>query len=258
MRKTAVLFFILLFASNFAQAQTRIQAKDLFRQIDDGQTVNVKNAVIVGDLDLTKLKDMTRNKPYRRSERSNNTYYYHVRSSVAFINCTFDGDVIAYFSEPWPKNKTHITLFHDDVSFQGCTFKGKSAFKYSDFLGNAEFKNTTYHKEALFKYSEFSTDVSFAGSVFRSSANFKYTQFPEEAAFTGSKFRREGNFKYTKFRGGADFKQAVFSRLANFKYTKFSDFANFDDTSFDGNVDFKYTKYNGKSFTRHLLKNKKR
>jgi len=256
MKKSTAIILAFMFLSISALAQSRVDAKDILKSIDEGKAVSYRGAEIVGDLDLTSIQDKVADKNNERSRNSTKVFWYHVRSPLSFVDCTFKGDVIAYYHDEW-KNETRNAVFHDDVSFQGCEFQGQSAFKYSKFYEGADFSKTTYRKEALFKYTKFSTDVSFAGSTFVSDANFKYTEFPRKADFGNAKFQDEANFKYTDFPHGVSFKNSTFQGDANFKYAKFYEPFDFDGTEFEDSVDFKYTKLEGKSFTRYLLKNRK-
>jgi hypothetical protein len=256
MKKTTAIILAGLFLSISALAQSRIDAKDILKSIDDGKAVEYRDVRVVGDLDLTKLKDMIPDKDNKRSRNSTKTFWYHVRSPLNFVDCIFEDDVIAYFHDDH-KNETHNAIFHADAVFTGCEFRGKSAFKYSTFHGEAAFSKAKFSKEALFKYTKFKTEVSFAGSTFGNDANFKYTEFPKSADFSGSDFQDLANFKYTEFPRGVSFRNVVFQGDANFKYTKFSEPFDFEGTEFEDDVDFKYTKLEGKSFTLYLLKNKK-
>ena len=244
----------------FSLAQTRVQAEDILDQINAGQDVIYKNAVIIGDLDFRTLDDVTADKPLRKSRvgrLSTQSFSCHVRSSLSFIDCTFTGDVLAYLHID-RKNETYNAVFYEDVSFEGSEFEEASAFKYAKFLRKANFKNTTYEEEALFKYAKFSTEVSFQDSKFKNDANFKYTKFPESVDFAQSVFRDYANFKYAKFPEGVSFEDAEFRGNADFKYTKFSEPLNLDGVEFEGDANFKYTKIDGRSFTSYLIKNKRR
>jgi len=256
MKKSAAVILVFMLLSVSALAQTRVNAQDILKSIDEGKAVNYRNVVIVGDLDLTSIQDKEPDKNNERSRRSTKVFWYHVRSSLSFVDCTFQDDVIAYFHDD-RKNETHNAVFHEDVRFQGCEFKGKSAFKYSKFHKGADFTNTTYREEALFKYTEFSTEVSFADSFFSNDANFKYTTFPKEVNFSNVEFNDAANFKYTEFPQGVSFKNAVFKGDSDFKYAEFFEPFDFEGTEFEDSADFKYTKLEGKSFTLYLLKNRK-
>ncbi len=256
MKKSAAIMFSFLLFSAAAFAQPQVNAKDILKSIDEGKAVEYTGVEIVGDLDLTSIQDRVPDKDNKRSRRSTHTFWYHVRSPLKFIDCTFQDDVIAYYHDD-RKNETHNVVFHAEAGFTGCEFQGKSAFKYSTFHEKVDFSKTSYRKEALFKYTKFKTEISFAGSTFAKDANFKYTEFPKNADFAGAEFQDLANFKYTEFPHGVSFKNAVFQSDANFKYTKFSEPFDFEGTEFEDSADFKYTKLEGKSFTLYLLKNKK-
>jgi hypothetical protein len=256
MRKLFAMILVFMLFSVSAFTQSRANANDILKSIDEGKAVSYSGVEIVGVLDLTKIQDKVPDKGNKSSKNSTKVFWYHVRSPLSFVNCAFKDDVIAYYHDD-KKNETHNAVFHADVSFQGCEFQGESAFKYSKFHEGADFTKTTYHKEALFKYSKFSTEVSFASSVFSNDANFKYTAFPEKVDFGNTKFEDQANFKYTKFPKGVSFNNAVFQDSANFKYTKFYEPFDFDGTEFGDDVDFKYTKLEEKPFVKYLLKNKK-
>lgn len=256
MRKLSAVILVLMLFSVSAIAQSRVDAKDILKSIDEGKAVSYRGVEIVGALDLTTIQDKVPDKNNKRSRNSTKVYWYHVRSALNFVDCSFKDDVIAYFHDD-KKNETHNAVFHAAVSFQGCEFQGMSEFKYSKFHKGADFSKTTYTDEALFKYAEFSTEVSFANSVFSNDANFKYTTFPENVDFGNVKFQNHANFKYTKFPHGVSFKNAIFQDSSDFKYTKFYEPFDFDGTEFGDDVDFKYTKLEGKPFIKFLLKNKK-
>jgi uncharacterized protein YjbI with pentapeptide repeats len=256
MKKLTAVILAFMFLTVSALAQSRVDAKDILKDIDAGKAISYKGSEIVGNLDLTTLQDKEPDKKNKPGRNSTKTFWYHVRTPLNFVDCTFKGDVIAYFHDD-KKNETHNAVFHADVSFQGCAFQGKSAFKYSKFHEEANFAKTTYRKEALFKYTKFSTQVSFADSTFGHDANFKYTKFPEKVDFSNTKFQDDANFKYTEFPNGVSFRNALFQGDSIFKYTKFYEPFDFEGTEFEDSVDFKYTKLEGKSFTKYLLKNKK-
>lgn len=260
-------------------ATTQVPASRIIAQVNEGQAVSYSDFEIVGDLDLTSIKET---KPDERQEGiqgiftgSDLTYWSHVRVPLEFSRCVFRGDVLAYVHDD-DADKTTNVIFHKGVSFQGCEFQGKSHFKYAKFKGAADFKNTAYRSEALFKYAKFSMDSDFTASrfqddanfkyvkfpaaaifadaVFRGEANFKYAEFPMAADFEKAGFQGEANFKYAKFRAAAVFADAAFGRQANFKYAEFAQRPDFSGAGFSGSSDFKYAKVQGESFTVDLPK----
>ncbi|MCC9136864.1 pentapeptide repeat-containing protein [Pontibacter silvestris] len=250
MRKVQVLFVLLLLPL-LSWAKTSVNASEIINKINRGQAVSYSNAEIVGDLDLTKLKNMK-----QKSSKGSKEYISTVTSMVTFMNCTFKGDVLAYYNpdnagnvSSWfssSSNETYNTNFEEDVRFENCVFEKKSAFKYSKFNGNVSFAGSRFSEEALFKYSDFSESVNFSNVMFSDDANFKYVDFPVMADFGGATFEDEANFKYAKFKEGVSFRRTAFEGLANFKYTKISDAFEIRGASFKGGDDFKYTQVNNK------------
>ena len=227
------ILFLLFAISTSTIAQSRIPAGEILKQINAGKDVSYSGVEIEGDLDLTDL-DNRRNKLSTSSWFSGNDLYEStVEGSVTFVNCTFLGNVIAYYHREG-KDATYVAHFDDDVAFKNCTFKRASEFKYSEFSGRANFSGSTFNREANFKYAEFSEGPAFANARFNDDANFKYAEFPR----------------------GTSFQRATFSQLANFKYSKFRTPLNIEGVAFKGSEDFKYTKVDGGSFTKYLLENK--
>lgn len=222
---------LLLAATTLAHAQTRVKASEIIRQINAGEAVEYANAEIEGDLDLTDLHNT-------RPEKGSGLFYFgstqtfesSVRVPLKFTNCTFLGEVLAYYHLE-RRNETYVAHFERDVAFTNCTFRKGSEFKYSEFNGKATFAGSTFHREANFKYAEFSNGPSFSLARFEDGANFKYADFPRETSF----------------------EKAVFHGRTDFKYTKFRSPLNMDGVAFRGSEDFKYTKIDGRSFTAYLL-----
>lgn len=228
-----IITIFLSLAAAVAVAQTKIKASEIIRQINEGRAVEYSNVEIEGDLDLTDLENRTperSNLGFIDRFNDNPTIESEVEVPLKFTNCTFLGDVLAYYHIEGDK-QTFVAHFEEDVVFSNCTFKKASEFKYSEFGGAASFVGSTFNEVANFKYAEFSSGPSFKNARFNSGADFKYTDFPRETSF----------------------EEATFYGLANFKYSKFKAPLNMDGVDFRGSEDFKYTKIDGRSFTSYLL-----
>jgi hypothetical protein len=259
--KRSFLFLLLLAVPFLTWAQTRVNASEIVEKINRGEAVSYKNVEIVGDLDMTQLKNM---QPEKKSDSKYSTQEYisTVTAPVTFINCTFKGDVLAYLNPDGQdvklfnrKNEVYNTNFEKAVRFENCVFEGASAFKYSKFKEDVSFAGSRFQHEALFKYSKFSRSADFNNARFSDEANFKYVTFPQSASFESASFRREANFKYAKFSKDANFARANFRGLANFKYTKVANNMNLQRAVFDGGDDFKYTQVNNRKTSRADLMN---
>jgi uncharacterized protein YjbI with pentapeptide repeats len=238
-------------------AQVKVNASEIIAKMNRGEAVSYKNAAITGDLDMTKLQNM---KLKNGKSGDSKEYVSTVTAPVTFVNCTFKGNVLAYFNPDNGasgimdgSNEVYNTNFERDVLFENCRFEQESAFKYSEFKGSASFVGSHFSEEALFKYTTFSKDVNFSNVRIEDEANFKYVAFPKRISFVGATFEEEANFKYAKFREGVNFQKAVFDGTANFKYANISDSFNIKGASFRGGDDFKYTKLNNKSISLSAL-----
>jgi hypothetical protein len=230
--KTSTFIFLCLLVAVTAVAQPKIKASEIIGKINAGQAVEYSNVEIEGDLDLTNLESRTleHSSVSTPFNHGNEEYQSTVEVSLKFINCTFLGDVLAYYSIE-NNNETYVAHFRKDVTFTNCKFMNASEFKYSEFRGAAVFTGSTFNEEANFKYAEFSNGPSFSNVKFDEGADFKYTEFPRETSF----------------------EKASFSGLANFKYTKFRSPLNMNGAAFNGSEDFKYTEIDGRNFTSYLL-----
>jgi hypothetical protein len=258
MRKVQLLLALCMLPL-FSWAQNKVSASEVLKKINNGEAVYYKDAVIIGDLDLTKLETMKLKESSKNDKNSTKEYISIVKAPLTFINCTFRGDVLAYYNPHEigismnNNSEVYNTNFEKEVRFEGCIFDKASAFKYSTFKNEASFINSSFSKEALFKYSKFEESVNFSSATFKEEANFKYVKFPVKVSFSGGTFEKEANFKYAQFKEGVSFYKAQFNGLANFKYAEIHNSFNAKGASFKGSEDFKYTKLNNKSVSLNSL-----
>lgn len=228
-------FLFVVFLTSSAIAQQTIKASDILNDIKKGETISYENATITGILDMTYMDDKLPDLPKKHKwykNGGNNTVKETIESKILFVNCVFEGDVLAYIHDE-DSQYTFTANFENDVRFKNCQFKRNAMFKYSDFEGNADFSGSKFEEDTTFKYTEFDNRVSFANTVFEESATFKYTKFKEGVSFKNARFEEDLNFKYTKVRG--DF--------------------NIDGMKVAHEVNSKYTDINGKGFSKYLLEN---
>ncbi|GHN03001.1 hypothetical protein WSM22_44900 [Cytophagales bacterium WSM2-2] len=212
-----------------ATAQTKVNASDIIKQINEGRDVSYSNAVIEGNLDLTNLTNRVEKRhsgSHTNAMRHDNQFFVStVTVALTFTNCTFSGDVIAFYSTCCG-DQTYAANFEKDVIFKNCTFNQASEFKYSEFAQAASFSGSMFNDVANFKYAEFANGPAFDNVNFDSGADFKYTEFPKETSF----------------------EKATFNDMADFKYSKFTSPLNMTGTTFQGHGEFKYTRLDGGSF----------
>ncbi|QHL88906.1 hypothetical protein GU926_16310 [Nibribacter ruber] len=240
-------------------AQTTVPASEVIARINRGERVTYKNVTITGALDLTQLQNKTlvsTNNKGKDAVSPQREYLSKVTAPLTFENCTFQGDVLAYYNpdnledeKPQPmkrdqKNEIFNTDFEAAVTFANCVFEGKTAFKYSTFKDAVSFAGSTFKKEALFKYMKVQETVDFSKAKFLGDATFKYVKFPEAARFSGALFEETADFKYAEFKDGADFQKARFTGLADFKYSQLKGDVTFAGATRTGDLDVKYATVN--------------
>lgn len=254
---TSLLLFLFVSATVFAQS--RIDGREIIAKINRGEAVSYRNATISGNLDFTQLDNRkveeSKSGSWWNGGDTHRSYRSIVTVPVRFENCTFTGDVLAYYSLE-DENETYNASFKEAASFENCAFERKSAFKYSHFEEGAVFSGCKFEDEALFKYAKFSEGPAFVNARFEGEANFKYVKFPEGTDFSRAVFSQDADFKYAAFPDGANFERTTFEQLANFKYTSFSEPLQLSGIQFRGSEDFKYTNVGGKDFSSYLLENK--
>ncbi|WP_192823539.1 pentapeptide repeat-containing protein [Rufibacter sp. LB8] len=270
MNRFLTCFFLLALLPFLAQAQTTVTAAEILAKINKGEAVSYQNATITGNLDLTKLQNMAL-KPDKPGTNTYNSkeFISTVTAPISFKNCTFTGNVLAYFNPDNLRDKSltetgkslnevYNTVFNKEVRFEKCVFTAEAAFKYAEFKDQVSFAGSSFKKEALFKYTKFSQSTDFSNTAFEGMAIFKYTKFPQEALFQNAVFRQEASFKYAHFPQGADFSTAQFSGLADFKYANFAGKTDWQGTAFHAGRDIKYTKMKDSPFKDAARKEKVR
>ena len=228
-------FALIVLTSLTISAQRTVKASDILKDIKAGKSVSYENATITGKLDMTFMYEKLPDMPKRFKwfwDGGSNAVKETIEGRVSFVNCVFEGDVLAYIHHEESKY-TFTASFENDVRFENCEFKQNAMFKYSSFEGDTDFSGSTFNEESTFKYAKFDTFVSFANTVFEEYATFKYTKFKEGVSFNNARFEDDLNLKYTKVRG--DF------RVSGLEVAE--------------DINSKYTDINGEGLSKYLLKN---
>jgi uncharacterized protein YjbI with pentapeptide repeats len=238
-------------------AQKSITAASVIQSINNGQPVSLNGAEITGDLDLTRLNNMK----LEQQNSSDKSYRSTVTVALGFVNCTFTGKVLGFFSpdeyKPYVKSHTVYNAdFDEDVSFANCIFEKEATFKYSTFNKKISFTKSRFDDDAVFKYTTFKEGPDFSHAAFKTDADFKYVDFPGNFDFGNAVFESGADFKYTQFKNGGSFMNTMFKSGTDFKYAAFSRSVNMQGANFSGENDFKYTTLDGQKTTPDELVNK--
>jgi len=230
-----ILPYIVSIMFHSAFGQEAISVKKILQEIKTGKDITYENQIIVGKLDFTFLDD--RDLPDSWWDRYWNGKFEKrgvikemINSSISFINCTFEDDVLAYIRLD-KMNYTLIANFNHSIRFENCTFK----------------------KAALFKHSEFNSAVTFAGSQFLGNTNFKYSEFAMPADMSKTIFHQDATFKYAKFDKGISWKASTFKGDLDIKYLNVKGKMISTEMIVDGDVDATYAEIEGQTFISYIL-----
>lgn len=178
-----VSILIMLITPVLSFAQSTIRADEVIDKINRGKNVYYKDVIIKGDLDFTKINDTDR--------EDTNVFRSYVNSSITFIDCTLNGEVIAYKKS---NQYYYKTMFQRNVTFKDTKFKDVVNFRAAQFTGI----------------------ISFSGSVFNENVSFRNAQCIGYANFKSTEFNNYANFKNVQFIGKADFNNVAFDEDYSF------------------------------------------
>jgi len=202
--------------------ESKITADKIIKQIQKDEPVYYKDAVISGDLDFTAIK--------AENDESIGEYRSYINSSITFINCSFEGKLIA--SRKDTDNKAnHYVTFSKNLTFINSEFKAEVNFSESNIIGIVNFAGSTFDEI-----------TSFEGAVFFSKSTF----------FSESNFKKELKFQRTVFEGNAEFLKCTFEGITSFQSAVLKGNAQFGATKFEQYADF--TKLNSSHKCNFLVK----
>ncbi len=229
---------LLLLVPILTSGNGNVNTDEIVRKLNRGQNIYYENAVIEGTLDLTRLENVA-----RADVRHNVSY---VETHIAFINCTFEGEVIAYRMDD--ETGIYSTVFERNVNFDNSTFNKGVCFKNTQFMGFADFGNTSYKSDASFYFVQFQSNAYFSNSKFEQNADFSYSQIYGKAHFSDAVFKGKTSFKKVLFESNAYFTMAKFGGNTVFDFARFRGDI-FLDCKFDSEPSSLSTLHYGKTFT---------
>lgn len=259
--KNTFVLLPLLLISTVLFAQKTVEATAILKAIKSGESITYKNAKIVGVLDFTYMDEALEKLPKKKKTSwwgknySDNSIKKVIDVKIAFENCTFEDDVLAYIPDE-DSGYTFTADFEEMVIFKNCKFERKAMFKYSRFERNSDFSGSIFDDDTTFKYAEFDRDIDFSSTKFAEEATFKSSKFRNFVSFANAIFEDTAIFKYTRFNDGVSFKNTEFQEDLNIKYMNVSGEFVITNMKVGYDVDAKYTKINGKSFNKYLLSNR--
>ena len=225
-----------------------IEADWITKALKSKKPVDIKNAIIIGDLDLRVGKPVSIDSVFE-TERVNRLTamgiknVYLVSSPISIVGSTLKDSLLA----GWKDKRDNFVVFQGKTNFNKTEFSGEiNNFIEATFSEEANFGGTTFSKKANFLKATFSEEANFGGATF-SEANFRGATFSKKAYFGGTTFSKEAYFRGATFSRWADFRRATFSS-ANFRWTTFSKEAYFLKATFSRWADFRRATFSEANF----------
>ena len=228
-------FFVVLFClTSFACSSSKkekdnsieVSAQKIIKKISEGKPLILKDKVIKGTLDFTKVE---------KNDRVLPVSYNFVESSLTFVNCTFEDSVCAFFSGTENNMGLIGIVFNKDVNFYGCKFLKGVNFTQSRFNGNFSFELSNVANKAAFDGAKFSGAALFA------SANFQ-----DDCSFVSCKCLDKTSFFKTLFKKSMIVQGCTFSDMIYFCNSIVNGYFEFSDNKVLSKTDFSYAKFSSK------------
>ena len=202
----------------------KINASLIVECLRNDQPIQIKNAEITGDLDLTSLG---------QGDLSGSI---QVAVPVIITDSRFTGMVIGSNTE-----------FKQVVNFSRTQFKNLVDFSQTQFDAGVSFNQADFSSEAYFFLTQFSGGADFIETHFRQGANFLQARFAKDSnafflkaifdgdtLFNSALFAAPAIFTQTKFKGSVQFDGAVFQDDASFREASFERATPNETVSFTG------------------------
>ena len=239
------LSLIFLLACNTASKATKsqISADEIYKMIEKGRNVFIQDAKISGNLDLTGLSEKT---PMRTTENK-----ILIRSSIAFKNCHFLGEITGYKTDSTGENSC---IFQNPVYFDLCSFNKNVNLKNAVFQNSCIITGCTFNSDMIFDNCQLISDFdltncnmhgtcNFQNVYFNQKSNFFKTNFDSTCLFQSGFFNSVAQFNDVSFNKYTDFSLSIFNSKAFFNYAKFYGKNLFNNCSFRDLVEFNYTHF---------------
>jgi hypothetical protein len=160
--------------------QKSLAAQEIIRQITAGQTVNIENAVITGELDLTALPNPINDAVYPEQGKTARVFSHEVKQSVTFSNVKFTGRFSLFRQTTTAKEiREDRVVFRQAVRFENCVFAQETDFTLANFEGEVSFANSVFQQKPLLVRIGLSRPANLDGAVFAQGSVFQFTQNDE-------------------------------------------------------------------------------
>jgi len=218
-----MMFLLTTVACSAQSAVTVVKADEITKNMAAGKAMQIKNAVIDGDLDFSKAGSaFPVNSAVSETQINGNVY---------FEKCVFNGNVKAE-NVRFGSNLIFLeNEFQKEVRFQNSSVFGTVNFSKSIFKGNATFANmAVWAKNSYFSEVKASSKFLFDASDFHGNLSLMGSEFAD--MFSLQETFVQGNLQGSnaKFNGNTDFALLNVLRRTIFKYAGFKSEPDFSES----------------------------
>jgi uncharacterized protein YjbI with pentapeptide repeats len=245
-----------------------VPAGEILEALKAGKSVSIRNAVVIGDLLLTRLPPVPpASVPLSPSvlatmAGSSVTEVRVIRGSLSIRDSLFEGMLDTQLKPDMIEHRLlgDVVVIQGPVTFRGTTFSanvdlsrtiflGPVESDEAVFLGDALFLSCVFDKKATFEKTAFAGNtryyqavfhepVTFLRAGFSGLTNFLSVTFKKESSFSRAYFKLGSGFSGSKFEGISDFSEAVFEKNVFFTHAVFAADTYFRRATFRGEVNF--------------------
>jgi len=207
-----MIYILVLILATACNAQTTLKSDDIIKSLASGKSMQIKGAIIDGDLDFGKVEGM----------RINGNSYFEkcvFKGNVKARDVYFNGNVVFFANE-----------FQKDADFQNISVFGAMNFSKSIFKGRAMFANmAVWAKNSYFAEVKASGRFSLEGSDFHGDLSIMDSEFSDDFSLQETFVLGNLQGSNAKFNGRTDFSMLSVLKRTIFKYATFKnepDFSN--------------------------------
>jgi uncharacterized protein YjbI with pentapeptide repeats len=243
-----------------------LSATELLQALAQNKDVDVRGAVIIGDLAFDAVPSRTVEDSGLMPEAQARVRNMHVArvhvipGAIAIRDSVVRGSIQTKVKEAMvlmrrPLSVTGTTfdrivdlsrtIFLGPVDFTGAVFVQKGFFIEALFEAPARFEATAFGVHSRFHKAIFRDTVTFHRAGFNGLSEFLQVTFEKDARFSQSYFKMGTGFSGSHFHGALDFSEATFEREAYFTFAVFDGDAYFRRATFRGDANFTDAEFKG-------------
>lgn len=200
-----------------APPSTVVASADVVRRIEAGESIDLTNVRLQGDLDLRAIGTVAR--PLR-------CHGCHLAGSLKASDVVFERIVVFGGSTFEGAVELRGAVFEDRALFDSARFEGDVELDSARFVGDVALSGASFadisaegvkfEGRANFVQARLEGISRFDGAIFAGDANFLLADFLQKAHFEGAVFDGPGSFRAARLHDGGEFNRVASARLLDF------------------------------------------